>query len=257
MTRYLLLLFSIVGWSSAVAQDFTVRGQVTSAQNSESLPGVNVAVKGTTRGTITDIDGNYQVSVPSASDTLIFSFIGYVPLEVAIGNQSSLNVELREDVQELGEVVVTGFQEVERKLFTGAAEMVEMENIRQPGMVDASRMLEGQVAGVSVDNVSGTFGTAPRIRIRGNTSINGDNQPLYVVDGVILEDLTQVDADDIVTGDFFVHRGYQPGRYCLLSGTARCFGHRPLRYPRQKRSNCHYHQTRKKRPTSGQLRRKL
>ena len=108
---------------------------------------------------------------------------------------------MREDVQELGEVVVTGFQEVERKLFTGAAEMVKMENIRQPGMVDASRMLEGQVAGVSVDNVSGTFGTAPRIRIRGNTSINGDNQPLYVVDGVILEDLTQVDADDIITGD--------------------------------------------------------
>ena len=184
-----------------MAQDLTVRGQVTSAQNSESLPGVNVAIKGTTRGTITDIDGNYQLSVPPGRDSLIFSFIGYVPLEVAVGGQSKLNVELQEEVQELGEVVVTGFQEVERKLFTGAAELVKMENIRQPGMVDASRMLEGQVAGVSVDNVSGTFGTAPRIRIRGNTSINGDNQPLYVVDGVILEDLTQVDADDIVTGD--------------------------------------------------------
>ena len=187
--------------SAALAQDFAVRGQVTAAEGNASLPGVNVSIKGTTRGTITDIDGNYQLSVPSGSDTLIFSFIGYVPLEAPVEGQSLVNVELREDVQELGEVVVTGFQEVERKLFTGAAALVEMENIRQPGMVDASRMLEGQVAGVSVDNVSGTFGTAPRIRIRGNTSINGDNQPLYVVDGVILEDLTQVDADDIVTGD--------------------------------------------------------
>ena len=201
MTKYLLLLFGTVGWSAALAQDVTVRGKVASAQDNEDLPGVNVAIKGTTRGTITDIDGNYQLSVPSGNDTLIFSFIGYVPLEVPVNNQSSVNVELREEVQELGEVVVTGFQEVERKLFTGAAELVKMEDIRQPGMVDASRMLEGQVAGVSVDNVSGTFGSAPKIRIRGNTSINGDNQPLYVVDGVILEDLTQVNADDIVTGD--------------------------------------------------------
>ncbi len=200
MTKYLLLL-SIFGWSAAFAQEATVRGKVTAAQGEAELPGVNVSVKGTTQGTITNIDGNYQLAVPSPEDTLIFSFIGYVPLEVPLGGQSTLDVELREDVQELGEVVVTGFQEVERKLFTGAAEMVKMEDIRQPGMVDASRMLEGQVAGVSVENVSGTFGTAPRIRIRGNTSINGDNQPLYVVDGVILEDLTQVDADDIVTGD--------------------------------------------------------
>ena len=201
MIKYLLLSLCIVWGSAAYAQDLTVRGKVTSAQDNASLPGVNVAIKGTTRGTITDIDGNYQLSVPPGRDTLIFSFIGFVPLEVLIGSQSTVDVELREDVQQLGEVVVTGFQEVERKLFTGAAELVKMEDIRQPGMVDASRMLEGQVAGVTVDNVSGTFGTAPKIRIRGNTSINGDNQPLYVVDGVILEDLTEVNADDIVTGD--------------------------------------------------------
>ncbi|MGB3779230.1 MAG: SusC/RagA family TonB-linked outer membrane protein [Tunicatimonas sp.] len=201
MTRTLLLSLCLLGWSSTFAQDRLVRGKITSATDNNELPGVNVTIKGTSQGTITDIDGNYQLSIPTGRDTLIFSFIGYQPLEATVGNQSTFNVELREDVQELGEVVVTGFQEVERKLFTGAAAMVEMENIRQPGMVDASRMLEGQVAGVSVDNISGTFGTAPRIRIRGNTSINGDNQPLYVVDGVILEDLTQVDADDIVTGD--------------------------------------------------------
>ena len=145
----------LLGWSTAFAQDRLARGKVTSATDNSELPGVNVTLKGTSRGTITDIDGNYQLSVPTERDTLIFSFIGYQPLEAIVGNQSTLNVELREDVQELGEVVVTGFQEVERKLFTGAAAIVEMENIRQPGMVDASRMLEGQVAGVSVENVSG------------------------------------------------------------------------------------------------------
>ena len=124
MTNYLLLLFGTLVGSVALAQDFTVQGQVTSVEGNTSLPGVNVAIKSSTRGTITDIDGNYQLAVPSENDTLIFSFIGYVPLEVLVTGQSSIDVELREDVQELGEVVVTGFQEVERKLFTGAAEMV-------------------------------------------------------------------------------------------------------------------------------------
>ena len=191
----------MAGTGVACAQSIPVSGNVTSAQDNTQLPGVNVTVKGSSQGTITDIDGNYRLTVPSARDTLIFSFIGYLPLEVPVGNNSTLDIELREDVQELEEVVVTGFQRIERKLFTGSANTVEMADIQNPGMVDASRMLEGQVAGVSVDNVSGTFGTAPKIRIRGNTSINGDNQPLYVVDGVVLEDLTEVNADDLVTGD--------------------------------------------------------
>ncbi|MGD1891195.1 MAG: SusC/RagA family TonB-linked outer membrane protein [Cyclobacteriaceae bacterium] len=191
------LIFSIPAWGQGV----TVSVQVTSATDNSVLPGVNVTLKNTSRGTITDIDGNYRVVTDSPNDTLIFSFIGFTPLEVPVVGQSTINVDLREDVQELGEVVVTGFQEIERKLFTGSAERIEMADIRAPGMVDASRMLEGQVAGVTVENVSGTFGTAPRIRIRGNTSINGDNQPLWVVDGVILEDLTNVSADDIVTGN--------------------------------------------------------
>lgn len=193
-------IFSLLASHQGAAQEVTVTGKVTSTTDGSTLPGVNVTIKNTSRGTITDIDGNYRVA-SSGSDTLIFSFIGFAPLEIPVRNRSTINVDLSEDVQQLGEVVVTGFQEVERKLFTGAAELVKMEDIRSPGMVDASRMLEGQVAGVSVDNVSGTFGSAPKIRIRGNTSINGDNTPLYVVDGVILEDLTNVNADDIVTGD--------------------------------------------------------
>ncbi len=200
MKKYLLISFCWLCGGSLLAQETTVAGKVTAAKDGAELPGVNVTIKNTSRGTITDIDGNYQVAVPG-NDTLIFSFIGYIPLEIAVGGRSTVNIQLKEDIQQLNEVVVTGFQEVERKLFTGAANTVEMAEIRSPSMVDASRMLEGQVAGVTVDNVSGTFGTAPKIRIRGNTSINGDNQPLWVVDGVILEDLTNVSADDIITGN--------------------------------------------------------
>ena len=110
-------------------------------------------------------------------------------------------VQLQDESTQLGEVVITGFQEVQRKLFTGSAANVKMTDARITGMTDATQMLEGRVAGVTVDNVSGTFGTSPKIRIRGNTSINGDNQPLFVVDGVILEDLNNVSADDIMTGN--------------------------------------------------------
>ncbi len=203
MNKLLLAGFFIffIATSALKAQEVTLTGKVTAAKDGSELPGVNVTLKNTSRGTITDVDGNYRIVLPSGTDTLVFSFIGYLSKEFGVANRSNLDVQLAEDVQELQEVVVTGFQEVERKLFTGAANNVKMAEVRSPGMVDASRMLEGQVAGVSVDNVSGTFGTSPKIRIRGNTSINGDNQPLWVVDGVILEDLTNVSADDIVTGN--------------------------------------------------------
>src|SRR5690606_31384123 len=153
------------------------------------------------QGTVTDFDGSYSIVVSSPADSLTFSFIGYNTTSVRVGQRNVINVALQEEATELGEVVITGFQEVQRKLFTGSAVSVKMEEARIAGMTDATQMLEGRVAGVTVDNVSGTFGTTPKIRIRGNTSINGDNQPLFVVDGVILEDLNNVSADDIMTGN--------------------------------------------------------
>src|SRR5690606_6714725 len=161
----------------------------------------NVRIKNTTRGTVADINGFYELNVRKPGDTLVFSFIGFTATEIVVGQRSTIDVQLVPDATELEEVVVTGFQEVERKLFTGSAVSLKMDDVRAPGMSDASQMLEGRIAGVTVDNVSGTFGTSPKIRIRGNTSINGDNQPLWVVDGVILEDLNNVNADDIMTGN--------------------------------------------------------
>lgn len=200
MRRPLLTFLILLFYSVALAQSQQVSGRVTSATAPDGLPGVNVVVKGTTLGNITDIDGRFTIAADPGA-TLVISFVGYKSQEIVLGNQTSISVVLEEDSKILEEVVVTGFQEVERKLFTGSSANVKMSEIRSPGMSDAGRMLEGRVAGVTVDNVSGTFGTTPKIRIRGNTSINGDTQPLMVIDGVILEDLNAVSADDIITGN--------------------------------------------------------
>ncbi len=183
------------------AQELQVSGKVVSAKDGTDLPGVNIQIKGTSRGTITNGVGTFELLVRSPADTLIFSFIGYVTKQEVVGQRSTINVNLEPDATELEEVVITGFQDVERKLFTGSSVNLKMSDLRMTGVSDASQMLEGRVAGVTVDNVSGTFGANPKIRIRGNTSINGDTQPLMVVDGVILEDLNNVSADDIITGN--------------------------------------------------------
>lgn len=185
----------------AKAQEVTVTGKVTSGTDGSELPNVSIRINGSGRGTVTDFDGNYNITVDSPTDTLLFSFIGFNDRSEVVGDRSEINVVMSEESTELGEVVITGFQEVQRKLFTGSAANVKMTDAKITGMTDATQMLEGRVAGVTVDNVSGTFGTSPKIRIRGNTSINGDNQPLFVVDGVILEDLNNVSADDIMTGN--------------------------------------------------------
>jgi TonB-linked SusC/RagA family outer membrane protein len=186
---------------NATAQQTRVTGSVISQSDGSSLPGVSVRIKDTNFGTTTDIDGLYSIMIDSPSDILVFSFIGYKNQDVVVGGKSVINIEMESETKELEEVVITGFQEVERKLFTGSAATVKMADIKSPGMADASRMLEGRVAGVTVDNVSGTFGTSPKIRIRGNSSINGDTRPLIVVDGVILEDLTNVNPNDIISGN--------------------------------------------------------
>jgi TonB-linked SusC/RagA family outer membrane protein len=199
MSRPLLILFIFL-YTFSQAQTQQVSGRVTSTEEPNGLPGVNIMVKGITQGTITDVNGRFTLQAEPGS-TLIISSVGYKTQEFVLGNQTELDITLEEEAKILGEVVITGFQEVERKLFTGSSVNVKMSEIRSPGMTDAGRMLEGRVAGVTVDNVSGTFGTSPKIRIRGNTTINGDTQPLMVIDGVILEDLSAVNADDIITGN--------------------------------------------------------
>lgn len=155
-------------------------------------------VEGSKVGTVTNSDGQFTLSVPPGKK-LVVSYIGMVSQTVSARN--GMTVRLSGDESTLGEVVVTGVQQMDKRTFTGAATKVDADKAKLDGVADISRSLEGRVAGVSVQNVSGTFGTAPRIRVRGATSIYGSSKPLWVVDGVIMEDVTEVDADDLSSGD--------------------------------------------------------
>jgi TonB-linked SusC/RagA family outer membrane protein len=195
----LVVLVSLLLVAETFAQNTSIKGQVKD-QKGEGLFGVTVRIDGSTNGSVTDLDGNFSLSAKKG-DVLIFTMISMETQRLTVSDNKTINIVLTEEAAILDEIVVDGFRETDRKLFTGASESLKMSDVKAAGMVDVSRMLEGQVAGVNVDNVSGTFGTSPRIRIRGNATINGSNQPLFVVDGVILEDLANIDADDLISGD--------------------------------------------------------
>ena len=184
----------------ASAQNLTVTGVVTDSSTGEPIPFASIQVKGTRTGGSTDADGRYSMQVAS-NGSLVFSSIGYKPAEVQVKGQSLINAALQPDAEALEGVVVTGMQQMDRRLFTGSTAKVDAASAKLDGMADVSRSLEGRVAGVSVQNVSGTFGTAPKIRVRGATSIYGSSKPLWVVDGVIMEDVVDVSADQLSSGD--------------------------------------------------------
>ena len=197
---FLTALLVVLSTSLASAQGRSVRGTVTGKTDGQPVVGAYVQVDGTKLGTITDLDGNYQLdNVPASATTLVVTFMGYKEARAAIA--SVVNFELEDDAEVLEGVVVTGMQKMDRRLFTGSAAKVDAAEAKLDGMADISRSLEGKVAGVSVQNVSGTFGTAPKIRVRGATSIYGSSKPLWVVDGVIMQDVVDVSADELSSGD--------------------------------------------------------
>ena len=194
---YLCMFLACTEWIQA--QNTDVSGIVVYAEDGEPVIGANVQVKGTQQGTITDIDGKFLLKGISLSAKLHITYVGLKPQEVKA--KPNLRIAMESDAQMLEGVVVTGMSKVDKRLFTGAADKVDASKARIDGMPDISRSLEGRSAGVSVQNVSGTFGTAPKIRVRGATSIYGNSKPLWVVDGVIMEDAVDVSTDDLSSGD--------------------------------------------------------
>lgn len=184
---------------SKQAQVFDVHGVVLFQDDGEPLIGVSVLIKGSNGGVLTDINGKFFMEKVSNNSILQFSYIGMASQEMA--PSPSMKVMLSSDIQTLSEVVVTGMQRMDKRLFTGATTQLSAENIKIDGMPEISRALEGRAAGVSVQNVSGAFGTAPKIRVRGATSIYGSSKPLWVVDGIVMEDVTEVNADQLSSGD--------------------------------------------------------
>jgi TonB-linked SusC/RagA family outer membrane protein len=176
----------------------SIKGTVTT-ETGETLPGVTIAVKGTTIGTTTNESGQYSLSIPDGNATLVFSSVGYEKQEVSIGNgRTTINVVLQADTKALNEVVVVGYGTQQRRDLTGSVGSVkgkELENLPVRGPLEA---LQGRVAGVQITNNSGSPGAAPNVRIRGVTSLNAGNDPLYIVDGVpITGDISVVNPNDI------------------------------------------------------------
>ncbi len=150
---------------------------------------------------VTDLDGRFTLTnVPSTAKTLRITYVGMQTIEVNI-KSGEMKIMMQPDAEILDEVVITGMTKMDRRLFTGASTKLSNTDVKLDGLADISRSLEGRAAGVSVQNVSGTFGTAPKIRVRGATSIYGSSKPLWVVDGVIMEDVTEVSADELSSGD--------------------------------------------------------
>ena len=195
LSLILACLFLYVGLALAQTK---VTGTVISQEDGEPIIGASVVVQGSKTGVVTDMNGQFSLSVPEGKK-IVISYIGMKAQ--TLNAQNGMQVALAADGQSLDEVVVTGMQKTDRRLFTGATTKISAEEAKLNGVADISRSLEGRAAGVSVQNVSGTFGTAPKIRVRGATSIYGSSKPLWVVDGVIMEDVTEVSADDLSSGD--------------------------------------------------------
>ena len=167
------------------AQEKTVSGTVTAAEEG-ALPGVNVLLKGTTTGTVTDLDGNYRLTVPEAGGTLVFSSIGYANQEVEIGNQSTIDITMAEDIKSLSEVVVIGYGTQEKRDATGAVASVKAEEFNQGVIASPEQLIQGKTPGVQITESSGEPGAGINVRIRGTSSVRSGNGPLFVVDGVPL-----------------------------------------------------------------------
>lgn len=165
----------------------------------EPVIGANVVVKGTTNGTVTDMNGQYNLTVPEGS-VLQISYIGYNTQEVQVGKGNILNVSLREDSEALEEVVVIGYGTVKKSDLTGAVGSVQMKDVSKVGITSADRALQGQIAGVQVNARTGQPGESMMIRVRGSNSLAGGNEPLYVIDGMPVEKMnSDINPEDILS----------------------------------------------------------
>lgn len=195
----MMALMSLLSLSAYA--DVTVTGIVVEAGTNDPIIGASVVEKGrTSNGVATDVDGAFTLTLPSYDSRIVVTYVGMKAKEVKASSKP-LTIVLDSDSQTLDEVVVTGMSKVDKRIFTGATTQISADKAKLDGVSDVSRSLEGRSAGVSVQNVSGTFGTAPKIRVRGATSIYGASKPLWVVDGVVMEDAVEVSADDLSSGD--------------------------------------------------------
>ncbi len=188
LRRLCLLLFVGIGLSLSTYAQTNVSGTVSASDTEGPLEGVTIIVQGTTTGTYTDGDGKFTVSVPDLNSTLVLSYVGYSTMEAPLNGQSNVNIVMQQDITSLDEVVVVGYGSQRKRDVTAAIASVSEEEIREIPVASTADALQGRVAGVDIQSVGGRPGQQPEIRIRGTRSINADNSPLFVVDGIPLTD---------------------------------------------------------------------
>ena len=192
------MFFMLIGFQ-IFAQDRMVTGRVTSSDDGSGIPGATISVKGTSKGTSSDADGNFKISVGNAA-VLSFSSVGFNPQEISVGNKTQINVVLTADTKALTEVVVVGYGTQKKSQMTGAISSVGSKEIQELPVTNARQALQGRAAGVDVVQPGSKPGAGPQIRIRGRRSFNASNDPLYVVDGIPLSSgIDDINPNDIVS----------------------------------------------------------
>ncbi len=194
-----LIIFSFFFSHGLLAQGHTVSGKVTDDKGNE-LPGVSVIVKGTAQGTTSDVKGDFNISTLPENATLVFTYIGMKSKEIPVGAQSIINVSLSEDALGMEEVVVIGYGAVKKSDMTGAVSSISMDDLELLPTPRIDQMLQGRAAGVQITQTNGSPGAGTVIRVRGGNSIEGNNEPLWVIDGIIVGqsfDLNNINPNDI------------------------------------------------------------
>lgn len=187
LTATILSICFIASGILPVMAQTAVTGTVTDAQTNETLPGVNISIKGTTMGTSTDAEGTYSLHVPSQQDTLVFSYVGYTRQQIPINGRSTINVALEPDIQNLQDLVVIGYGTQEKEDNTGSVTSISADEFNEGAITSPQELFQGKAAGVTVTSNDGAPGSGATIRIRGGSSLSASNDPLYVVDGVPLD----------------------------------------------------------------------
>ena len=195
------IFFILICSTALMSQEITVKGSVTSSGDGGALPGVNVVILGTTTGTVTDMDGQYTLTVPGEDATIVFSYIGFRTTQEVVGNRSVIDIILESDATQLTEIVVTSLGiEREKKSITYAAQEVRTNELTEARPLNILEGLSGKAAGLSVARVGSGLGAETKVIMRGNRSIAGSSQPIYVIDGAIMGgDISNLSPDDIET----------------------------------------------------------
>jgi TonB-linked SusC/RagA family outer membrane protein len=183
MRRAIFIFVGFLLISSSLFSQIKVEGQIKN-RTGEPLPGVNVVVKGTATGAISDIDGNYAISSVPANGTLVFSFIGMTSQEVSVNSRTKIDVVMADDIQSLDEVVAIGYGMVRKRDLTGAVSSVKSDEIKMAPVVNVMEAMQGRVAGLDITRSSGRSGSEPEVLLRGNRSLTASSSPLYIIDGI-------------------------------------------------------------------------